>query len=324
MIGFVLDRRCISAEPVAAHCGVRARRRCRVFDVAAFECLDPTARRRTLDAGQTLFFEGDCAQSVYIVAGGCIKLYKMLRDGRRQIVEFLSAADLIGLPIRAGRYALTAEAVTRTKVTSVSTRRLEQLGNDSPAFARRLLDFFFNELLFAQDQILLLGRKTAVERMASFLVARSQRQEAQGGFGGRVDLPMLQTDIADHLGLRHETVSRVLAVLRDAGAISFQLSDRIIINDGARLVALAGLEGEPDCVVQSRDLPSRWDHRLDAAAHRRARPRAFDKASTSHPWSGRKRRSGLGSIPEVKPMRVRRNSGYDDPDQSAQGLSPRI
>jgi len=206
---------------------------------------------RTLDAGQTLFVEGDHAQSVYGIFDGCIKLYKMLPDGRRQIIEFLFAPDLIGFPVRVGCYAFTAEAATRTKVSCVSTGRVEQLVHESPALAKRLLEFVSDELAFAQRHLLLLGRKTALERLASFLFMLLQRQAAKGDC---ISLSMSQTDIADYLGLCPETVCRALAELRRKGAIRFQHSDQITISNRMRLVALAGLEDERGVMVQSRNL----------------------------------------------------------------------
>jgi CRP/FNR family transcriptional regulator len=259
MAGPSIARKLISAERAAAVAQFTSN----AFEMAALKRLGGIGSRRSFDPGQILFLEGDRARSVFIVAEGCIKLYKMLLDGRRQITAFLFRGDFLGLPVRGGRYVFTAEALTCARVFSVTMERIERLLDSSPEFARKLMAFVFDELAFAQDQILLLGRKTALERVASFLLVLSRRQRAKGGRGDRIKLPMHQIDIADYLGIRHETVSRVLATLRRGGAIGSVASDHISIESGVRLVALAGFEDEPKFVAQFRDFP--WGSEASAA-----------------------------------------------------------
>ncbi len=102
------------------------------FEMAASKRLGAIGRRRSFDAGQILFLEGDRARNVFIVAEGCIKLYKMLSDGRRQITAFLFCGDFLGMPIRSGRYVFTAEALTCAQVFSVPMERIEILLGSSP------------------------------------------------------------------------------------------------------------------------------------------------------------------------------------------------
>ncbi len=179
-------------------------------------------------AGQILFHEGDESDCVYEVIRGMVKLYKLLPDGRRQITGFVSAGDLMGLCYDES-FIHTAEAVTDVVVFCFPKARFERMLSEVPAFARALLDATQQELRAAQDQMLLLGRKTATERIASFLLTMAERY----GDAGCCDtmtfaVPMKRSDIADYLGLTIETVSRGLSRLKKA--------DVIVDFDGGRMM----------------------------------------------------------------------------------------
>ena len=119
--------------------------------------------------GETLFVEGDEMDSVYEVVRGMLRLYKLLPDGRRQITGFLSAGSLLGSAPE-GVCLYTAEAITEVTLCRYKRAAFERLIDEVPGFAKRLLAATSHELRAAQDQMLLLGRKTAAEKIASFLL----------------------------------------------------------------------------------------------------------------------------------------------------------
>ncbi len=188
--------------------------------------------------------EGDPAEHFYTITAGTTKLFKALPDGRRQITGFAGPGQFLGLAVSA-TYAFTAEAVEPTRICRFSRGRLRALLGDVPALERRLLDVASNELVLAQEQMLLLGRKTARERIASFLVLRADSQNLlppgcqQRHAPDMVTLPMTRSDIADYLGLTIETISRTLTRLRDEKLIDIPVRSRIVLRNPAGLQRLA-------------------------------------------------------------------------------------
>ena len=188
--------------------------------------------------GSTLFSEGDEAENVYEVVQGTLRLYKLLSDGRRQITGFLSAGHLLGLA-NDDCYLYTAEAITDVTLCRYPRTRFVRMVDEVPGFARRLLAVTSNELCAAQDQMLLLGRKSAVEKVASFILMIAGR----GGLErGEICIPMTRSDIADYLGLTVETVSRTLTRLKQNGAIALPSSHCIKLRDVDQLQELAAGE----------------------------------------------------------------------------------
>ncbi len=193
-------------------------------------------------AGKTVFAEGDEAAGVYEVVRGTLKLYKLLSDGRRQITGFLSAGHLLGLAY-GEHYLYTAEAVTEVTLCRYARARFDRLIEEVPGLARILLAATSDELRAAQDQMLLLGRKDAMEKIASFLLMMAERHSPQGD-GDEILVPMGRSDIADYLGLTTETVSRTLTRLKREGTIELPTAVRITLSDRDRLEELAA--GETD------------------------------------------------------------------------------
>ncbi|HUL09708.1 MAG TPA: helix-turn-helix domain-containing protein [Candidatus Acidoferrum sp.] len=191
-----------------------------------------------LSPGRTLFSEGDAAENVYEVVRGTLRLYKLLPDGRRQITGFLSAGHLLGLA-HEDCYLYTAEAITEVTLCRYPRARFVRMVDEVPGFARRLLDVTSNELCAAQDQMLLLGRKSAVEKVASFILTMAGRR---GGQRSEVHIPMTRADIADYLGLTVETVSRTLTRLRQDGVIALQSACCIELRNPGRLEELGAGE----------------------------------------------------------------------------------
>jgi len=166
----------------------------------------------------SIFDETDPAEYVYTITAGTVKVYKLLGDGRRQITGFLFAGDFLGL-IHNETYAYSAEAVVPTKLCRFPRRRLEALLVEIPHLEQRLLAMASHELAAAQDQMVLLGRKSARERVVSFILMLSNSATRHGRSGDPVFLAMSRSDIADYLGLTTETVSRTITSLKKQGLI---------------------------------------------------------------------------------------------------------
>lgn len=189
-------------------------------------------------AEETLFTEGQPATSVFNVTSGIIKLYKLLPDGRRQITGFLGAGDFIGMQV-GDVYAYSAETVTPVTLCRFPRRKLEALLLELPTLQRRLFSMAATELMAAQDQMLLLGRKRAIEKFCSFLLMQSNRARRRGLKDNPVHVPMSRTDMADYLGLTMETVSRTISQLKSDRIVTQLKDGRMQIEDLAQLQALA-------------------------------------------------------------------------------------
>lgn len=186
--------------------------------------------------GETLFSEGDETNCVYEIVRGMLRLVKLLPDGRRQITGFLSPGQLLGLAPE-GTHVYTAEAVTEVTLCRYGIAAFERLLDEVPGFAKRLLAVTSHELRAAQDQMLLLGRKTAIEKVASFLLMIAKQQDADGM--REVDVQMTRSDIADYLGVTIETVSRTLTKLKQDGLITLPTPTRMEIRNPSKLEELA-------------------------------------------------------------------------------------
>ncbi|WP_051013819.1 Crp/Fnr family transcriptional regulator [Pararhodospirillum photometricum] len=191
-----------------------------------------------LDAHETLFTEGDRALYLYTPVAGAIKLYKMMQDGRRQITGFFFRGDLFGFA--AGSvHGATAEAVTPVELCRFPLARLEALLPQAPTLERLVLRRALARLARYEDQVLLLGRKSAPEKLASFLVSLAERAQERGEPASPVLVPMGRADVADYLGLTIETVSRTLTRFRQDGLIGLPRSGTVVVLDAARLRRLA-------------------------------------------------------------------------------------
>ncbi len=196
-----------------------------------------------VDEGATIFLEGDPSQFLFNVTRGVVKVYKLLRDGRRLITGFFYPGDFLGLALQ-DCYAYTSEAVTEAGLCRFERGKLERLCDEIPGFERRILRNATNELAAAQDQMLLLGRKDAVERVATFLLMCLDRAHARGDDGGVLRLRMTRGDTADYLGLSLETTSRTFSGLVRSGVVSLPESNEVVIRDRAVLVEIAGLDDD--------------------------------------------------------------------------------
>lgn len=223
---------------VCADCTVRHVTFCSVMSLRDLPRLATVVHQSHFAPKQILFQEGDPAHETFNLLDGTVKLYKSLPDGRTQITGFLSAGDFMGLA-SGGHYAYSAEAVTDVKVCRFQRRDLMTLFHDFPNLVERLLTIASDELAGAQEQMLLLGRKTAEEKVMTFLLTLAERAKRRGRDGHTLNLPMSRNDIADYLGLTVETVSRTMTKLRTRGVIRLPRPQDVILSADVDLHALA-------------------------------------------------------------------------------------
>ncbi len=208
------------------------------------ELLEQVGVTQRVHAGAIIVHEGDEVEDCCRVVRGAVRLSKLTADGRRQVIDFRVPGEFLGVP-GLDAHACTAEAVGEVTLRRYQRRPLEALVEAHPRLAMHLLAIAAAELRAAQEQMLLLGRKHAHERVASFLL-RMASLAAPGADrpGAAFDLPMSRNDIADHLGLTMETVSRAFTALRRDGVIALPRSNRVVLLRPAALSALA--EGDFD------------------------------------------------------------------------------
>jgi CRP/FNR family transcriptional regulator, nitrogen fixation regulation protein len=185
--------------------------------------------------GTEIYGEKEPADYVYQVKSGAVRSYKLLCDGRRQIGAFHLAGDIFGLE-NGTEHRFTAEAIIDTTVRLIRRQSLELVAESDVLVARNLLSMTANNLQHAEDHMLLLGRKTSLERVAAFLIEMDKRLTA----AGVIALPMSRRDIADYLGLTLETVSRALSRLHELGILGFIGNNQrqIVLLDRRQLASL--------------------------------------------------------------------------------------
>jgi CRP/FNR family transcriptional regulator len=216
---FMMRRRIACAD-----CAVRDRALCCALSPLNLEELNRRSHRRRYPAGR-LITGGEPAEAYFaIVLSGVIKLTKSLSDGRHQIVGLLFPSDFLGRPFKSvSRCA--AETATDVELCCFSRKEFERLVHEEAELGQLLLERTLDDIDAGQDWMLLLGRKNARERVAALILLLQQRMampESQAGAeprSPRFVLPLSRSDMADYLGLRIETVSRQLKLLRSAGVV---------------------------------------------------------------------------------------------------------
>ncbi|MBF9232655.1 helix-turn-helix domain-containing protein [Microvirga alba] len=190
-------------------------------------------------AGHSIFWEGDVASDTFRVSEGVLRLYRILPDGRRAITGFAFPGDVLGLAFH-DRYFYTAEAVTTVRLRRFPHGRLQALAADCPHLHYEILQVIANELGAAQEQMVLLGQKSAEERVASFLLMNGLRVAKDRSAPIVFDLPMTRLDMADYLGLTIETVCRAVTKLRQAGLVSLEGRHKVFLHKPDELARFAG------------------------------------------------------------------------------------
>ena len=216
------------------HCRVRSLSICGVLDDDELQALDRLSRAICFPAKRTLLQQDEPADLVHNITSGAVRLYKLLPDGRRQIVGFALPGDFLGLSL-SERNAFSADALTMVTACQFTRHAFSDFLDSNPHFLRRLHSMASHELSLAQDQMVILGRRSAEEKVAAFLIGLRKRWARIDGSSVNVPLPMTRQDIGDFLGLTVETVSRMLSRFARQKAL-------VIVPDGVRLIDVARME----------------------------------------------------------------------------------
>ena len=246
------------ALPGSAHstecsdCPIRHRAVCARCEPDELGRLEEIKYYRSFEAGQTILWSGDRMDFVGSVVSGIASLTQTMEDGRRQMVGLLLPSDFVGRPGRnTASYDVTA--ITDLVMCCFRAKPFEALMRQTPHIGQRLLEMTLDELDAAREWMLVLGRKTAREKIASLIMIVARRDAAlklirHEGLV-RVDLPLTREAMADYLGLTLETVSRQISALRKDGVIELEGKRHVLIPDFDRLIEEAGDDSDGGMLI---------------------------------------------------------------------------
>lgn len=196
-------------------------------------------RKQVFKRGEVLYRVGQSFEYIYAIRSGSVKSYVFTDDGRVQITGFHIAGELVGLnDIDSLVYSCEARALETTSVCEVSIDRFQELVERMPSIQYQMLRIMSGEIRHNQELMLLLGKKSAEERVATYLLSLSRRFERRHYSPIQFNLSMSRSDIGNYLGLAEETVCRVLARFQDEGLIVSQRR-QITLNDADKLKGIA-------------------------------------------------------------------------------------
>lgn len=225
-----------------ADCVVKNRAICAALTPDELDALSKLGRKQTIARGQVVLWEGDDSVVVATVITGVLKVTMSLADGREQIVGVVFPSDFIGRPFgQKSPYSVTA--LSDAKLCIYPRAVFDRFAREHPDLEHKLLDRTLTELDRAREWMLLLGRKGAQERIATLLLAMSDRLSDTGcsaeAPSPHFDLPLDRQQIGDLLGLTIETVSRQMTRLKDDGIIALPARRSVFIRDRDRLERIA-------------------------------------------------------------------------------------
>lgn len=216
--------------PNCSACRQRHLSICAAFGDHELVSFDRVVQHKTMPPKTVLFEQGTTADFVFSVSDGTVRLFRLLPDGRRQIIGFAIKGDFLGTAM-SDRHEYTAEAVDTIKVCRIPRLAFQSMLDEKPHLLKKLHEIAGREIHTSQDQIVLLGRKNAEERVAAFLLSYRERLSRVSSLSVHVPLPMSRQDIADYLGLTIETVSRTISKLARDKLL-------VVVPDGIRVLDL--------------------------------------------------------------------------------------
>ncbi len=240
------------SAPNCGDCPIRHRAVCARCEADELARLEQMKYYRSFQAGQTVIWSGDRMDFVASVVSGIATLTQTMEDGRRQMVGLLLPSDFVGRP---GRSAAAYDVTAATDLVMCCFRKnpFEEMMTETPHVAQRLLEMTLDELDAAREWMLLLGRKTAREKIASLLaiIARRDATLKLKPVSGSIifDLPLTREEMADYLGLTLETVSRQMSALKRDEVIDLEGKRRVLIPDFEKLVEETGDDSDGGFLV---------------------------------------------------------------------------
>ncbi len=232
--------------------------------------LDRTGRRQLqslvslsqVERGRLIAEQGEVGDTLIVLADGTVKLWKALPDGRRQIVAFRAAGDLVSLHRCDTPWPVSAQAVSDCALFRIEWQALRRMAGRCPAIERALFDLASDEIASLQERMLMLGRKSSEEKLASFILEFCGPAASPASLRREIWLPMRRPEIAEYLGLTTESVSREFSRLKRERIIAMPRPSRIVVLNRPALEALAlGAVGLEETRANDRDLsPARPGH----------------------------------------------------------------
>lgn len=202
-------------------------------------------RRRTLKKGEMLYRYGDPLHALYALKSGTVKSTGLMEDGRAQVTGFYLAGELLGIDaINSDRHPCSAEALETSEVCEIPFAALEELSSHVPGLQHQLFKIMSREIVRDEQLLMMLGRMSAEERLASCLLSLVRRQQRLGRQANEIKLSMSRQDIGDYLGLALETVSRLFSRFQEDGLLTVQ-GRHVRLLDMDRIKALASGIGHP-------------------------------------------------------------------------------
>ncbi len=221
-----------------ATCEIRSYSFCRCLKDDQLNIFSKISSEKEFKNKQTVFLQEEESKNLYNITQGNIKIYKLLRDGRIQIIGFLYPGDFFG-SYKKGKYNYSAESIGDVKLCVFKQEVLDNYLEKNMNLAKELLHMTSHELTLAQDRIGVLGKLNANQRMAAFILNISKQRARIGWQDNPISLPMMRQDIADYLGLTLETVSRELTKLKTSNLIKVLNSSQIYLRDKASLSVIS-------------------------------------------------------------------------------------
>jgi CRP/FNR family transcriptional regulator len=217
-------------NPKCAQCSVRLIAFCGILEDKDILQLETISKNKNIPKGNSIFLQGDEVKTFYNIKQGSVKIYKLSHDGRKQIVGFMYPGDFLGMSDQ-DLFTYNAEALEDTKLCQFNKTVLENFFLKFPMVESKILNLVNHELAAAQDQIFLLGKYSAKERLLQFFLNISSQREKLGWGGNPIRLSMPRSDIANYLGLTIETVSRTLSELKNDQIIKMIGTHDIFLNN---------------------------------------------------------------------------------------------
>ncbi len=229
-------------------CPIRHRAVCARCDDTELLELEAMKSYKTIEAGQSISWRGDDLTHFSSVVSGIASLTRTMEDGRTQMVGLLLPSDFIGRP---GRETVEFDVTAVTEVTLCRFERkpFENLVERVPHISQRMMEMALDELNAAREWMVLLGRKTAREKIATFLEMIVRRSTVPGRPVQEYILPLTREEIANFLGLTLETVSRQLSLLKKEGVVSFKDRRQFNVIDLAALHDASGDDADGGMIV---------------------------------------------------------------------------
>ena len=221
-----------------ATCEIRSYSFCRCLKDDQLNIFSKISSEKEFKNKQTVFLQEEESKNLYNITQGNIKIYRLLRDGRIQIIGFLYPGDFFG-SYKKGKYNYSAESIGDVKLCVFKQEVLDNYLEKNMNLAKELLHMTSHELTLAQDRIGILGKLNANQRMAAFILNISKQRARIGWQDNPISLPMMRQDIADYLGLTLETVSRELTKLKTSNLIKVLSSSQIYLRDKASLSVIS-------------------------------------------------------------------------------------